>query len=86
MRMRSKIPAPTMGDFIIVNDYTVFDIDVYDFMKGLREIFFENGTKKQNSNIIHLLMNVYFLGEIQGIRRERHDRRTKHGKQQEAQK
>lgn len=86
MRKRSKIPGPTMGDFIIVSDYTIFDIDVYNFMKGLREVFFENGTKEQNSNLVHLLMNVYFLGEIQGVRRERHDRQMKRNKPQEAEK
>ena len=77
MRKRSAIPAPTMRDLIIVSDYTVFDEGVYKFMKELRKIFFKDGTEEENSNLVFLLMNVYFLGEVQGIRRERHDRRMK---------
>ena len=77
MKKSTFSPVPSMADFILVNDYTLFNSAIYRFMNDLRKLFFPSGTEEQNSNLVFLLMDVYFLGRVQGIREERHNRRTK---------
>lgn len=77
MKKSTFSPVPSMADFILVNDYTLFNSAIYRFMNDLRKLFFPSGTEEQNSNLVFLLMDVYFLGRVQGIRKERHNRRTK---------
>lgn len=77
MKKSTFSPVPSMADFILVNDYTLFNSAIYRFMNDLRKLFFFSGTEEQNSNLVFLLMDVYFLGRVQGIREERHNRRTK---------
>lgn len=77
MKKSTFSPVPSMADFILVNGYTLFNSAIYQFMNDLRKLFFSSGTEDQNSNLVLLLMDVYFLGRVQGIREERHNRKMK---------
>ena len=41
-----------MADFILVNDYTLFNSAIYRFMNDLGRLYFPSGTEEQNSNLI----------------------------------
>ena len=74
MKKSTFSPVPSMADFILVHAYTLFNSAIYRFMNDLRKLFFPSGTEEQNSNLVILLMVVYILGRVHGIREERNHR------------
>lgn len=78
MKKSTFSPVPSMADFILVNDYTLFNSAIYRFMNDLRKLFFSLWNRRtEQQPCIPAVMDVYFLGRVQGIREERHNRRTK---------
>lgn len=77
MRKPDYIPTLTLNDFIIARKYSPCCSVIYCFMRDLMQRAFLPGTPEQEDAFAFFLMEVYHVGRIQGIREERHNRRSK---------
>lgn len=51
MKKSTFSPVPSMADFILVNDYTLFNSAIYRFMNDLRKLFFPLELKNRTATL-----------------------------------
>lgn len=75
------VPHLTIEDYLLAWEYGFCRSDVYCFLRDIMQREHLTGTRQQEENCAFLLMAIYNVGRMQGIREERWNRREKERKQ-----